>query len=119
MNLKNLAGGSAVVLALALGACSNTVNDIAYKPQVVVQPATAATVASVSVTDERKEDPTRLATVLGGFGNPLKTLDTSKPVKDEVADAFVAGLRARSILAASGSAPYRLVIVVHRFDADM
>lgn len=119
MHFKRITPSLLLVLALGLGACSNTVNDLTYRPQVALQAVGPATVASVRATDERKEDPTRLATILGGFGNPLKTLDTSKPVKDEVADAFVAGLRARGILAANESSPYRLAIVVHRFDSDM
>jgi len=56
---------------------------------------------------------------MGGFGNPLKTLDTAKPVKDEVADAFLEGLRARGMLASSAQAPFRLALVVRKFDADM
>jgi uncharacterized lipoprotein YmbA len=119
MHFKRFTAPLLVVLALGLGACSSTVNDLTYRPQAALQPAGSATVGSVTAIDERKEDPTRLATILGGFGNPLKTLDTSKPVKDEVADAFVAGLRARGILAASDRSPYRLTITVHKFDADM
>jgi len=73
----------------------------------------------VTATDQRKEEPTRLATIMGGFGNPLKTLDTAKPVKDEVATAFAAGLRARGLLAPSDQAPYRIELLVRKFDADM
>lgn len=46
----------------------------------------------------------------------MKTLDTAKPVKDEVADAFAAGLRARGLL---GSAPFTLQLTIRKFDADM
>jgi hypothetical protein len=56
---------------------------------------------------------------MGGFGNPLKTLDTAKPVKDEVADAFIDGLRVRGLLASAGQAPFQIVLVVRKFDADM
>jgi len=56
---------------------------------------------------------------MGGFGNPLKTLDTAKPVKDEVADAFTAGLRARGMLDPSDQAPFRIDLLVRKFDADM
>jgi hypothetical protein len=107
-----------MILVLALGAC-NTVSDLTYAPTVAVQPSSAPTVASVTATDQRKEDPTRLATVMGMFGNPLKTLDTAKPVKDEVAEAFAAGLKARGLLAPSGRAPLHVEVVVRKFDADM
>jgi hypothetical protein len=56
---------------------------------------------------------------MGTFGNPLKTLDTAKPVKDEVAGAFAAGLKARGLLAPNGQAPFRIDVVVRKFDADM
>jgi uncharacterized lipoprotein YajG len=75
-------------------------------------------IASVAVTDQRKEAPTRLATIMGGFGNPLKTLDTPKPVKDVVADAFNEGLQARGMLASSAT-PYRIFVTLRKFDADM
>jgi hypothetical protein len=106
------------VLAFALGAC-NTVSSLQYVPPASVQAATFPSIGAVSVTDQRNEEPRRLATVVGGFGNPVKTLDTTKPVKDEVADAFVSGLRARALLASSAQAPFRLALVVRKFDADM
>jgi|SRR6185437_4199898 hypothetical protein len=90
MVLKRLAAAPVIMLVLALGAC-NTVSDLTYAPTIAVQQSGVPTVASVTATDQRKEDPTRLATVMGTFGNPLKTLDTAKPVKDEVAGASLPG----------------------------
>jgi uncharacterized lipoprotein YajG len=119
MYFGRLAAPSALILAVAVGACSNTVNDLTYTPQVAVQPVTSPAVASVTAEDHRKEDPTRLATILGGFGNPLKTLDTAKPVKDEVADAFATGLRTRGLLSPGGQAPFRVALYIRKFDADM
>jgi hypothetical protein len=107
-----------LILVFGLCAC-NTVSSLQYSPPGSIQAAAAPSVGAVAAIDQRKEAPQRLATVLGGFGNPLKTLDTAKPVKDEVADAFVQGLRARGLLASSGQAPFRLALVVRKFDADM
>lgn len=76
-------------------------------------------IGEVSSTDQRREAPTRLATIMGGFGNPLKTLDTAKPVKDKVVDASIAGLRQRGLLAAPGSANFRIALTIRKFDADM
>ena len=106
------------VLLLATAACSNTVSSLSYTPPPSVLAVPAPRVATVESVDTRKEAPNRLATIMGGFGNPLKTLDTAKPVKDEVADAFLAGLRARNMLAGS-TGPLRLVLTIRRFDADM
>ncbi len=108
-----------VVLSLGLGACSNRVASLRYTPSNPVRAASAPSIATVTSTDQRKEAPARLATIMGTFGNPLKTLDTAKPVKDEVADAFTEGLRVRGLLASSSQAPYRLALIVRKFDADM
>ena len=108
-----------VGLGLALGACSNTVSGLTVGPPAAIQRAASASIGTVVATDQRKEEPHRLATVLGLFGNPAKTLDTPKPVKDEVADAFIEGLRARGLMAAGGPAPFRVALVVRRFDADV
>ena len=107
----------ALLALLATAACSNTVSKLTYNPPASMQPAVIPAIASVEAVDQRKEAPSRLATIMGGYGNPLKTLDTAKPVKDEVADAFSSGLRARNL---SGmEAPYRLVLTIRKFDADM
>jgi hypothetical protein len=108
-----------LMLALVLSACSNTVASLHYTPTKPIQAVPSPSVGGVTATDQRKEAPTRLATIMGGFGNPLKTLDTAKPVKDEIADAFVEGLRVRGLLAPSGQASYKLALVVRKFDADM
>jgi hypothetical protein len=109
-----------LALVLALGACSSsTVASLRYVPPMQVPTVAAASVSTVTAIDQRKEAPARLATIMGGFGNPLKTLDTAKPVKEEIADAFTAGLRARGLLSPSGEAPFRLVLVIRKFDADM
>lgn len=108
-----------LMFALALSACSNTVASLRYTPPTPLWGASVASVGGVTASDQRREAPTRLATIMGGFGNPLKTLDTAKPVKDEVADAFTAGLRARGMLASSDQTPFRIDLLVRKFDADM
>jgi len=105
--------------ALGLAACSNTSTSMTYTPPANLTAAPNPVIASVAATDQRKEDPHRLATIMGGFGNPLKTLDTNLPVKDEVAKAFTDGLRARGLLQASGAAPYRIQLLIRKYDADM
>ena len=107
-----------LALALSAGACGNTVSSLNYTPHGPVQAAATTSIAGVTAIDQRREAPTRLATIMGGFGNPIKTLDTAKPVSDEVADALAAGLRARGLLA-NGQAPFRIALVVRKFDADM
>jgi hypothetical protein len=115
-NFARLLSGS--LLLLGLTAC-NTVSSLHYTPGSPLRTAAVPSVSAATATDQRKEAPTRLATIMGGYGNPLKTLDTAKPVKDEVADAFTEGLRARGLLMPGGPAPYRLSLVVRKFDSDM
>jgi ABC-type uncharacterized transport system auxiliary subunit len=109
----------ALAMLFCLAACSNTVASLRYHPTVPVQTTSAASVGEVTAVDQRKEAPTRIATIMGTFGNPLKTLDTASPVKDEVAEAFRDGLRARGLLGPAVNAPFRLQLVVRTFDADM
>ncbi|HTH97783.1 MAG TPA: YajG family lipoprotein [Stellaceae bacterium] len=108
-----------LAFSLSLAACSNSVSSLKYTPSTAIVPVAQSTISGVSAVDRRKEEPTRLATVMGGFGNPLKTLDTASPVSEEVAAAFAEGLRQRGMLAADGHAPFRLVLTVHKMDADM
>jgi uncharacterized lipoprotein YajG len=107
----------ALLVLLFVSGC-NTVSGVVYTPTGPVVPVAVPKIASVAVSDQRKEAPTRLATVMGGFGNPLKTLDTPVPVKDEIAAAFTKGLESRGMLA-NGAAPYRIFVTVRKFDADM
>lgn len=109
----------ALILVTVLAACGNTVASLHYTPTGPVHSAPVAAVSDVSATDQRSEAPTRLATIMGTFGNPLKTLDTAKPVKDEVADAFREGLKTRRLLASGGQAPFQVRLVIRKFDADM
>ncbi len=104
-------------MILTLGACSHTAASLHYEPSVPIVAVASPTIASVSAQDQRKERPTQLATIMGGYGNPLKTLDTIMPVKDEVAAAFSQGLRVRAMLAPD--AAYRLQLLVTKFDSDM
>jgi uncharacterized lipoprotein YajG len=108
-----------VLPAIGLAACSNTVSDMRYTPPATVTRAAAPAVAMVMAVDQRKEEAHRLATIMGGFGNPLKTLDLSHPVKDEVAVAFTDGLRARGLLEPQGHGPFRIELFIRKYDADM
>ncbi len=111
-----------VVLAvLLLGGCSTTTTvDLPYDTSVVAsQPAVAATnsVKILSVSDSREHDSYWLGAIRGGFGNPLKTLNTEVPVKDVVENAFTAALKARGLLASTGG-DYGLEVVVNQFDCN-
>ena len=87
------------VTAVFFSGCSTTGVALKYAPpQNVV--AVAAGTEGVSVgtfEDKRGEPATYLGAIRGGFGNPLKTLESSTPVATVVATAFADGLRTRGI----------------------
>jgi uncharacterized lipoprotein YajG len=110
----------AVALLLAVAGCTTTPTPLAYTPSAapagprVERPL----IADVSVTDRRGEsDPTYVGTIRGGYGNPLKRVNTTRPVADEVRTAFEAALRNRG-LAGGPAAPYTLTVVVTKLDGD-
>jgi uncharacterized lipoprotein YajG len=92
----------AVVLGLAMFAgCSTTSVGLKYAPNEAAIPGkVAASVQPVSVgtfLDNRNETSTWLGSVRGGFGNPIKTLESSQPVADVVQAAYIDALKAKGI----------------------
>ncbi len=112
---------TAAVLAMAtlgLAACSTTSSLQYAPPAAAVQPGPAAAVSAVSTLDQRDEKPNRVATIRGGYGNPLKVLDTARPVGEEVAAAVTAALQARGMMGSPGTSPYRVQIVLRTLYGD-
>jgi len=90
-------------------ACSTNRVSVGYKPPEA--PAVSSSQGFVAVgafADDRGEPGNWLGAIRGGFGNPLKTLESAEPVSDVVAQAFADGLRARGLLAAAGAGRYTL-----------
>jgi len=71
-----------------------------------------------SVADQRKTGSHYLGAVRGGYGNPLKTLETEAPVADVVKAAFQAGLKSRRLAASQGAAKYYLNVTIVKFDCS-
>ncbi len=93
-----------LLAALAsLGACTTTA-DLAYHPATAPAQVGPPAIHAVSATDARKDeaDPTYVGAIRGGFGNPLKTVKTSRPIADEVRAAFEQGLAARGLFGPAG-----------------
>jgi uncharacterized lipoprotein YajG len=115
---RSILHAGVLAAAVALAGCA-TDASLSYTAPVNTFRTGPATVGMVTAVDQRKEAPNRLATIMGGFGNPLKILNTIRPVKDEVAAVFAQGLTARGFRRDDGQAPFRLELVVRKFDADM
>lgn len=62
--------GPIVALTLLVAACGNTVSSLPYTAAGPVAVAGRPRIAAVAATDQRREAPNRLATIMGGFGNP-------------------------------------------------
>jgi uncharacterized lipoprotein YajG len=117
MMLRSLA---AVVLLLLSGCVTRQV-ALSYSP-----PAPAAipagdhraVVGIKTVVDARSNDAHWLGAIRGGYGNPLKNLETEQPVKDVVALAFSDALAARGMLAPAGNESIDVTLTIHRFDCN-
>lgn len=90
----------AAVLGLAmLTGCGTTSVGLKYAPTEGATPSrVAASVQPVSVgafVDKRNEKPTWLGAIRGGFGNPLKTLESSQPVAEVVQAAYLDAFKSK------------------------
>jgi uncharacterized lipoprotein YajG len=113
---------AALSACLAVGlltGCETSQVNLSYDPSgVKAVPATATnSVELISVADRRKHAANWLGAIRGGYGNPLKTLETVIPVKDLVAKAYEDGLKARGLFA-SNNGKFGVKINVVQFDCN-
>lgn len=102
---------------LFLSACSTTqvaVKQHQYNGEVHDRPIMIVG----TVIDHREHAPNWLGAIRGGFGNPLKTLETDTPVNQVVADAVETGLRQRGLLSSGSDHQYRLSADLMQFDCN-
>jgi uncharacterized lipoprotein YajG len=107
---------AALLTSSVLAACSQQVvlNYVPSSPPSRV--GAGSTVSKVSVKDQRSEqDPTWIGAIRGGYGNPLKVLHLSEPLRETVANAFRDALKARGLLAPDDHAPYDLSVSIVKF----
>lgn len=109
----------ALIAAGFLGACSTHQVPMTYNPSAVQRSmSTKPNVDVLSVTDSRKYTGKHLGAIRGGYGNVLKTIEASGPVKDVVRKAFEDALNARGLLAAANDGSYGLDIMVEKLDCS-
>ncbi len=113
----------ALLSTLLLGAfslaCSTNTVTLAYRPAVAPAAQSALPTTQVSVgdfTDNRKEPVHWIGAIRGGYGNPLKVLETDKTVSELIRDAFRQALSARGLY--SQTAPLTLSGWIDRLDGD-
>jgi len=112
----------AIAALVLLAGCGTTTSPMPYSPVSRPPPLSGArpVVAVTEVQDAReggREDPNWVGTIRGGYGNPLKRLETPGTVADTVAQAFRDALAARGLAAAPGGT-YDLRVTIVRFDAS-
>ncbi len=86
-------------------ACSTHTVGLSYRPAVAPTAATSKPSVQVAMgdfTDNRHEPSHWIGAIRGGYGNPLKTLETDKPVSELVKEAFRQALVARSLYSDAG-----------------
>jgi len=106
-----------MLVVAATSACSTTPVGLTYDSGKAASVAKGKPSVDVMVvTDGRKHDPNWLGAIRGGFGNPLKTLETPVPVKDVVKIAFADGLKARNLLESNGR--HAMELDVQQFDCN-
>ena len=104
------------ILVLAT-ACSTHSVSLAYKPATAPQPVSGdVRIAVGDFTDNRGEPATWLGAIRGGYGNPLKTIEASKPVGELVKDVVREALQARGLFAEN--APLVISGWVQKLDGD-
>lgn len=99
-----------ILFAFNLIGCttSQVALDYSPPPAMLVAPAGQSLVAVGRFSDDRGEPSNWLGAIRGGYGNPLKKLETSEPVSDLVSKTFAAGLKARGLAGDSSNVRYLL-----------
>lgn len=69
-------------------------------------------------SDYRKHGANWLGAIRGGYGNPLKTLETPRPVKEEVREVFQDALKQRGLYANPDNAKYMMNVDVLQYDCN-
>lgn len=111
---------SGLLLLVACGCTSTTSVGLRYTAPPTIARATTASAKVMPGTfiDQRGEPATWLGAIRGGYGNPLKNLESDRPVAELVKAAFVDGLRARGIDVEGAGAAYQLGGVIRKLDCN-
>lgn len=109
----------AICLSLLAACTTATKVDLKYAPPASIQPAkTNAAVKVGSFVDSRGETKTWIGTIRGGFGNHLKDLDTTEPLRTVVEQAFKDALAARGVSVNSSTSPVQISGVIKTLIGD-
>jgi hypothetical protein len=104
---------------LLLAACGTTQTKLSYSPTYSAAKLSpdAQPLSVGTFSDQRGETPTWYGAIRGGFGNPLKVLESDKPIASIVQEAFANGVRARG-MNPEGSSALQLSGVIRKLDCN-
>ncbi|NJD05087.1 MAG: hypothetical protein FIA97_01135 [Methylococcaceae bacterium] len=109
-----------VLATLLLSACGTTSVGLRYTPK--VPPAKVSGIVAPVVVggfvDQRGESPKWIGAIRGGYGNPLKVLETEQPVSELVQKALAEGLRSRGITVTEEPGHSRITGVIRKFECS-
>lgn len=110
----------AALACAMLAACGTTSVGLQYAPPAAVSKvgASAKPVTVVAFADSRGEPANWLGAIRGGFGNPLKNLESNRPVAELVGAAFADGLRARGVALDPSSGTNRIAGTIKKLDCN-
>lgn len=115
---------SSSILLVLLAGCGTSQLPLDYAPSSAASrsgaahgPAVVATVAAVDQRGETAADARWIGAIRGGFGNPLKRLETDRPLSEAVAAAVRDALRTRGLLGGAAS-PYQVQVTIEQLEAD-
>jgi uncharacterized lipoprotein YajG len=104
----------------ALFGCGTTSVGLKYSAGTTIAKVspTAPPLTVGTFVDQRGEPSNWLGAIRGGFGNPLKILDSDRPVAELVSVAFSDGLRARGVSIEPSSSQYQITGVIKKLDCS-
>lgn len=107
-----------LLVSLVLTGCSTHMSKVEYKGTGSRFSESQDKVDQVVVTDQRGTDSNWLGAIRGGYGNRLKTLRTEESTDIIVHKIYTDALAKSGILTDSKEAPYKLQVVITKFDCS-
>lgn len=110
----------ALSVAAGMSACGTTQVELRYakSPHAVMAAADSPALQVGRFVDQRGEPEHWLGAIRGGFGNPLKNLESSVPVSKLVEKAFAEALQARQFSLPASGAAFQVAGVIKRLDCN-
>jgi len=109
---------STLLVSLVLSGCSTHMSKVVYEGVGSGSPESRDKVNQIVVTDHRGTDSNWLGAIRGGYGNRLKTLRTEESTDIIVDKIYTDALNKSGILTDSKDAPYKLHVVITKFDCS-